>query len=68
MEPPRIDKDELKRSLDAGEHFILLDDRSPEAWEKADTQIPGSIRVPPDDLDKHLQEINRNAKIVTYCT
>jgi rhodanese-related sulfurtransferase len=68
MEAPRIEKDELKRRLDAGEQFTILDDRSPEAWEKADTQIPGSIRVPPDELDKHLQEIPRNGKILTYCT
>ena len=68
MEPQRIDKDELKRRLDAGEAFTILDDRSPEAWEKADSQLPGSIRVPPDDLDKHLQEIPLNARILTYCT
>ena len=68
MEPSRIDKDELKRRLDTGEQFIFLDDRSPEAWNKADGQIPGSIRVPPDDMDKHVQEIPLNARIVTYCT
>lgn len=68
MEPQRIDKDQLKSRLDAGEQFVILDDRSPDAWNKADSQIPGSIRVPPDDLAKHLQEIPLNARVVTYCT
>ena len=68
MEPKRIDIAELKRRFDAGEQFTILDDRSPEAWAKADSQIPGSIRVPPDDVEQHLREIPSSAKIVAYCT
>jgi rhodanese-related sulfurtransferase len=68
MEAQRISVSELKRHLDAGERFVILDDRSSEAWEKGATQIPGSVRIPPDELDKHLQKIPLNARIVTYCT
>ncbi len=68
MEPQRMNIDELKRRMDAGERFVILDDRSSEAWEKAASQIPGSVRIPPDGVDKHLQKIPLNARIVTYCT
>ena len=68
MEPNRISKEDVKRRLDSGEHIVLLDTRSVDAWGKADAQIPGSIRVPPDAVEQHLDEIPREGLIVTYCT
>ena len=68
MEPKRITVEELKRRMDAGERLAILDNRAQEAWEKSAVQIPGSLRVPPDELEKHLQEIPQGAAIVTYCT
>jgi rhodanese-related sulfurtransferase len=67
-EPVRISREEVKRRLDAGEHVVFLDTRSVDAWRKADAQIPGSTRVPPDDVEQHLNEIPREGLIVTYCT
>ncbi len=68
MEPKRITPEELKRRLDAGERVVILDDRAPDAWQKSDVQIPGSWRVPPDQVEQHLQEISKGAAIATYCT
>jgi rhodanese-related sulfurtransferase len=68
MEPKRITVEELKRRMDSGERLVILDTRAQEAWEKSDIQIPGSLRVPPDEVEKHLQEIPREAAVVTYCT
>jgi rhodanese-related sulfurtransferase len=68
MAPTRISKEEVKRRLDAGEQIVLLDTRSVDAWREADAQIPGSIRVPPDAVEQHLDEIPREGLIVTYCT
>jgi rhodanese-related sulfurtransferase len=68
MEPDRVSKEELKRRLDAGEHVVFLDTRSDDAWTKADVQIPGSTRVPPDAVEQHLHKIPREGVIVTYCT
>jgi rhodanese-related sulfurtransferase len=66
--PDRISIEDVKRRLDAGEHIAFLDTRSAEAWAKSDLQIPGSMRVPPDHIDQHLNEIPRKGLIVTYCT
>jgi rhodanese-related sulfurtransferase len=68
MEPKRITVEELKRRMDSGERLVILDSRGQEAWEKSDVQIPGSLRVPPDEVEKHLQEIPWGAAVVTYCT
>jgi hypothetical protein len=48
--------------------LVFVDARSAESWSKADTQIPGSVRVPPDEAGAHVNEVPRGRAIVTYCT
>ena len=67
-EPERIGTEDVRRRLDAGEKIVFLDTRSDDAWRKADAQIPGSMRVPPDAVEPHLPDIPREGLIVTYCT
>ena len=64
----RITMEELKRRMDAHEPLTVLDSRSPEAWKNSNVQIPGSIRVPPDEVAEHLSEIARDRLTVAYCT
>jgi rhodanese-related sulfurtransferase len=68
MNIKRITVEELKRRMDAHEALTVLDARAPDAWERSDVQIPGSIRVPPDKVDEHLSEIPRDRLVVPYCT
>jgi rhodanese-related sulfurtransferase len=68
MAVPRISIDELHRRIEKGEHVVLLDTRSPDAWEQSDVELPGAIRVPADEVDQHLREIPRDRMVVTYCT
>ena len=68
MDIQRITKEELKRKLDTREAMTILDTRAPEAWRESDVQLPGAIRVPPDEVDRYLSEIPRDRPIVTYCT
>lgn len=67
-EAPRITVDELKRRMDAGEDFTVIDVRNPQAWAQSDTMLPEAIRVPLDDFESHLSQIPRNRPVVTYCT
>jgi rhodanese-related sulfurtransferase len=30
--------------------------------------IPGAVRVPTDDVDSHLNALDRDHTIITYCT
>lgn len=68
MEPTKITIQAVKQRLDRGESLLFVDSRSPAAWAEATSQIPGSIRVPPDEVQQHLQEIPRGQPIITYCT
>jgi rhodanese-related sulfurtransferase len=67
-EAPRITVDELKRRMDAGEDFTIIDVRNPRAWGQSDTMMPEAIRVPLDDFERHLSQIPKNRPIVAYCT
>lgn len=67
MEPERITAEEVKRRMDTGEAVVFLDSRAEDAGRKAETQIPKSIRVPPDEVEAHLDEIPRRGLIVPYC-
>ena len=49
---PRITVEELKRRMDAGEDFTVIDVRNPNAWAETDTVIPEAIRVPLDKLER----------------
>jgi rhodanese-related sulfurtransferase len=68
MEATRVTVDEVETRLDRGEPFVFLDTRNPQAWAEADEIIKGSIRVPVDDVDAHLQEIPHDRAVITYCT
>jgi rhodanese-related sulfurtransferase len=65
---PRITVEELKRRMEAGEDFTIIDVRNPQAWAEADTKIPEALRIPIDDLEKNLSSIPKNKPAVAYCT
>jgi hypothetical protein len=68
MEAKPITTEEVKRRMDSGEVVVFLDSRSEDAWRKAESQIPISIRMPPDAVEAHLSEIPRRGLVVSYCT
>ena len=68
MGPTRVTVDEVRERMDRGEPFTFVDTRNPQAWEEADAKLPGAIRVPADEVEKHLSSIPRDRVVVTYCT
>ena len=68
MEATRITVDEVKERLDRGEQFTFVDSRNPTAWAQSDKKLPNAIRVPADELAKHLNEIPKDRAVITYCT
>ena len=65
---PRFTVEELKRRMDNGENFTVIDVRNPKAWAEADTVIPGAIRVPFEEFEENLPRIPVNRPVVAYCT
>ena len=68
LQATRVTIDEVKERMDRGEEFAFVDTRNPKAWSEAETQLPGAIRIPADEVSQHLKEIPRNRTIITYCT
>jgi rhodanese-related sulfurtransferase len=64
----RITVDELRKRMEAGEDFTVIDTRNPQAWAQSNEKLPEAIRVPVDALDKSLSEIPKGKPIVAYCT
>lgn len=65
---PRMTVSELKKRMDAGENFTIVDVRNPQAWAESDTMIPGAIRIPIDSLEDNLPRIPKGGPVVAYCT
>ena len=68
MEVTRVTVDEVKERMDRGEVFTFIDTRNPKAWADAPTKLPGAIRIPADEVEKHLEGIPRDRTAITYCT
>jgi rhodanese-related sulfurtransferase len=64
----RVTADEVQERLARGEPLVILDVRNPTAWGEADTKLPGTIRLPADEIEQRLAEIPRDRAVITYCT
>jgi rhodanese-related sulfurtransferase/predicted transcriptional regulator len=59
-----IDRDELLARLETGD-LLVIDVRPAE--EHAAGHLPGAISVPPEDIDRLLDELPTDLEIVAYC-
>ena len=54
--------------MQRGERITFVDSRNDKAWAEANTKLPGAIRVPAAEVEKHFADIPRDRLVVTYCT
>jgi NhaP-type Na+/H+ or K+/H+ antiporter len=64
---PRLPPAALKGMLHAGEPVTVIDVRREAAYESSGKRIPGSIRIPVDELLDRLHEIPRDRPVVLSC-
>ena len=64
----RITVDDVKKRMAAGEQFVFIDTRNPQAWAESDVKLPGAIRIPVNKADENLSKIPKGEPIVAYCT
>jgi membrane protein DedA with SNARE-associated domain/rhodanese-related sulfurtransferase len=64
----RLEPEELKRQLDAGEPVYIVDLRHPLELLPDPFTLPGALHFSPDTLAEHHLEIPRDRDIVLYCT
>lgn len=60
-----IEVTEVKKMLDRGDNFVLVDVREPHEYQIA--SIPGSKLIPLGEVGKRLDELDPNADIVVHC-
>ena len=63
----RISVDELNDQLSSPAPPVVLDVRSRANFDAGDGQIPGSIRVLPDQVTEWAVDQPRDRMVVTYC-
>ena len=63
----RISPTDAKARVDAGQ-AIVLDMVSPLAWDQIDVVVAGALRIPPDELGSHLNELPKDRDLIAYCT
>ena len=64
----RLEPEELKRQLDAGELVYIVDLRHPLELLPDPFTLPGAHHVSPEDLAARINEIPRDRDVVLYCT
>ncbi|MGA8042706.1 MAG: rhodanese-like domain-containing protein, partial [Terracidiphilus sp.] len=64
----RLEPEELKRQLDAGEPVFIVDLRHPLELVPDPYTLPGAMHVTPEALAARVHEIPRDREIVLYCT
>lgn len=64
----RISPEELDALLSSSQAPVVLDVRSRSQYERADGQIPGSIRVATDEIAEWAKGQEKDRLVVTYCT
>ena len=68
MDSIRISPEEAYARAMSVQKVIFLDSRNPTAWGESDRKIPNSIRMPVDEVEKHVPEFDKDATIIAYCT
>lgn len=63
----RISPVEVHEKMERGEDVLLVDVRRA-SWDESGVKAKGALRIHPDEIDIHLNEIPKNKLIVTYCT
>jgi len=64
----RLEPEELKRQLDAGESVYIVDLRHPLELLPDPFMLPGALHVSPEDLARRVHEIPRDRDVILYCT
>ncbi len=64
----RIAPEELKQEMDDGRAVVIVDLRNEFALDEDSVQIPGALRLTPEEIEVRHEEIPRDRDIILYCT
>ncbi|MGH9322752.1 MAG: rhodanese-like domain-containing protein [Vicinamibacteria bacterium] len=66
--PSRLTVADVKDLIDREESVAFIDSRNPIAWGSSKVKLPGAIRMPIDEVERHLLALPRDRRLIVYCT
>ncbi len=68
MDAPRITVEAVVELLRRGVPLTFVDARAEIAWQVGQYAIPGSLRIPPDQVDWAIARVPLSVAAISYCT
>ena len=66
--PSRLTVAEVHELMDRGQPIAFIDSRNPIAWGSSKVRLPGALRIPIDEVERHLPTLPRDQRLIVYCT
>jgi hypothetical protein len=66
--PSGLTVDEVKGLIERAEPLTFIDSRNPIAWGSSKVKLPAAVRVPIDEVERHLPMLPRDRRLIVYCT
>lgn len=66
--PSRLTVADVKALIDRTESITFIDSRNPIAWGSSKVTLPGALRIPVDEVERHLPTLPRDRRLIVYCT
>ena len=51
-----------------GQPIAFIDSRNPIAWGSSKLTLPGALRIPIDEVERHLPALPKDRRLIVYCT
>lgn len=64
----RVTPDIVVERMKSGEPIVVLDVRSPDAYESATEDLEGAVRMDPGRFNPEFVRIDKNLPVYTFCT
>ena len=64
----RLEPEELKQMMDAGDNVFVIDLRHPFDFDSAPHSIVGALRMSPEEIENKHDLIPRDRDVILYCT
>ena len=55
---------QVKELTDQGQPVMFIDSRNPIAWGSSRVKLPGALRIPIDQVERHLTALPRDRRLI----
>jgi rhodanese-related sulfurtransferase len=66
--PSRLTVAQINELVKRGEPVVFIDSRNPIAWGSSRVKLPGAVRIPIDQVERHLATLPNDHRLIVYCT